>query len=56
MNIAANRSALTPDQLERGWRYTTADLMATLQTGLMQWIFGNAITVIPPSDAARSGI
>ena len=51
--LYAGTSRLSPDKLRRGWIYSIADVVATLQLGLVQWVRGDAIVVMKPSNKAR---
>ena len=42
------------DARRRGWSYAMADVVATLQLGLVQWIRGDVTLVLKPSKGALS--
>ena len=48
-NLHAGRGGLTADQVSRGWKYAIADVVATLQLGLVQWVRQDGIVMLEPS-------
>ena len=44
-----NDSRLPEDVRKRGWSYAMADVVASLQLGLVQWVRGDAIVTLKPS-------
>ena len=48
-NLHENRAGLSAREVIRGWKYTIADVVATLQLGLVQWVRQDAIVVLQPS-------
>ena len=56
VSIWAGTSTLTQAQLDRGWQYGTADVVATIQLGLVQWIREDPIVMVQPSANEREGL
>ena len=48
-DLHENRDGLSAREVSRGWIYAIADVVATLQLGLVQWVRQDAIVVLEPS-------
>ena len=48
-SLHEGRDGLTASQVSRGWKYTIADVVATLQLGLVQWVRQDDIVMMDPS-------